>query len=99
MTIKITSVLLGALLLIAGILMLTLNVNVPSAYSLSLIGFGGYFFGIGLSSIILTKMFYKDKNEASALRNKALRLLEIVVYSVIGILVIVSTFFYFTILI
>jgi hypothetical protein len=97
-TIKTASVVVGFLLLIAGILLIVFKPNVQLAYPLSLIGIGGYLFAIGLSSLLLSRMFYQDTSEESAARNRLVRLFEIVVYSFIGIIVLVSVVLYFTVL-
>jgi uncharacterized membrane protein HdeD (DUF308 family) len=98
MKLKITSVILGLILLIAGIVLVITQPNGPIAYPISLIGIGGYLFAVGLASMLMNKLFYKDTAEASAPRNKLMRILEVVVYSFMGIVVGITIILCFTVL-
>lgn len=98
MKIKITSVVIGLILLIAGILLIVLKPYGPIAYPVSLIGIGGYLFAIGLASSLLTRLYYKDTSDASAARNKMMRVFEIVVYSFTGIILLITIILCFTVL-
>jgi uncharacterized membrane protein len=98
MKIKTISIVLGLLLLIVGILLVVLKPDSPIAYYVSLMGMGGYLFAAGLSSTVMSKMFYTDTSPASAARNKMVRMFEIVVYSFIGIVMVVTLILTFTLL-
>jgi len=98
MKLKITSIILGLILLIAGILLIVLKPDTIIAYPVSLIGIGGYLFAIGLASMLLSKMYYKDTSEATAPRNKLIRMIEIFAYSIMGIVMAVTIILCFTVL-
>lgn len=98
MKLKITSIILGLLLLMAGILLIVLKPDTIIAYPVSLIGIGGYLFAIGLASMLLSKMYYKDTSEATAPRNKLIRMIEIFAYSIMGIVMAVTIILCFTVL-
>jgi hypothetical protein len=98
MNFKIIAVIFGLLLLIAGILLVVFKPNGFIAYPVSLIGLGGYLFAVGLSSTLMAKLYYKDTSEASASRNKMIRMIEIFAYSFIGIVMIVTIILCFTVL-
>jgi len=98
MKLKITSIILGLLLLVAGILLIVLKPDTIIAYPVSLIGIGGYLFAIGLASMLLSKMYYKDTSEATAPRNKLIRMIEIFAYSIMGIVMAVTIILCFTVL-
>jgi hypothetical protein len=98
MKLKITSIILGLLLLMAGILLIVLKPNVLIAYPIALIAIGGYLFAVGLASMLLAKMYYTNTSEAAAPRNKLMRMIEIFAYSVIGIIMAITIILYFTVL-
>ena len=95
---KIISIIVGLILLIAGILLIVLKADSFIAYPISLIGLGGYLFAIGLSSLLMAKMFYKDTSEAAAPRNKMMRRVEVFAYSFIGFIMVITITLCFTIL-
>jgi hypothetical protein len=98
MKLKITSIVLGLLLLVAGVLFITLKPNVFIAYPVALIAIGGYLFAIGLASTLLAKMYYKDTSEASAPRNRLIRMIEVFAYSIIGVIMAITIILCFTVL-
>lgn len=98
MNIKIISIILGLLLLIAGVLLVVLKPDVLIAYPVALIGIGGYLFAIGLSSTLMAKLYYKDTSEASEPRNKLLRMIEVFAYGFIGIIMAITIILCFTVL-
>ena len=95
---KIISIILGLLLLVAGVLLVVLKPDGLIAYPVALIGVGGYLFAIGLSSMLMSKLYYKNTSEAAAPRNKLLRMIEIFAYGFIGIIMLISIILCFTVL-
>ncbi|WP_158827714.1 hypothetical protein [Mucilaginibacter lacusdianchii] len=97
-TIKITSVVLGIILLIAGIILIILKPDVKIAYPISLIGIGGYLFAVGLSSLLLGRMFPSNPSTASTPKNVFAKRLQIFVYGLTGLVLLITIILCFTLL-
>ncbi|UZT97923.1 hypothetical protein ODZ84_22600 [Chryseobacterium fluminis] len=96
--IKIISIILGLLLLMAGVVLIVSKPNIFIAYPIALMGTGGYLFAVGSASILLTKMYYNDISVASAQRNKFIRMIEIFTYSIMGVIMLTTIIICFALL-
>jgi hypothetical protein len=94
--IKITSAILGLLLLTGGVALVVSKPDGPLAYPLTLIGVGGYLFAVGLASLLLARLYNPDQSAGAVARNKVLRIFEIGVYSFMGLVLLACLVVYFT---